>query len=322
MLISVVIPIFNEEDALPGFHQELIATLRSLPHDYEVWYVAGGSTDRTSDLVREWHAADTRVRLLELSRNYGHQAALTAGLDYARGEVTVTMDGDGQHPPALIPHLIAAYEAGYDVVLTQRRSLGGVPAPSRLFSRLFYHTINRLSNSQIVPDSADFRLLARPVVQDLREMREQHRFIRGMVSWLGYRQTVVPFDAPPRLAGRSKYSFRKRLRLALDAIFSFSIVPIQLIIAAGLLLLTVAVLQAIYVLAAFITQGRNSFPPGWVSLMLAILSIGGMQLVMLGIVGYYIGLSFQEVKRRPVYFVNKRLSTLDDEPAEARPDSA
>jgi hypothetical protein len=133
---------------------------------------------------------------------------------------------------------------------------------------------------------------------------------------------VAPFDAPPRLAGRSKYSFRKRLRLALDAVFSFSIVPIQLIIAAGLLLLTVAVLQAIYVLVAFATQGRNSFPPGWVSLMLAILSIGGMQLVMLGIVGYYIGLSFQEVKRRPVYFVNKRLSTLDDEPAEARPDSA
>lgn len=321
-MISIVIPIFNEEAALPGFHQELITTLRSLPHDYEVWYVDDGSTDRTPDLIREWNAADRRVRLLELSRNYGHQAALTAGLDYARGEVTITMDGDGQHPPALIPHLIAAYEAGYDVVLTQRRSVGGVSAPSRLFSHLFYRTINWLSASQIVPDSADFRLLARPVVQDLHEMREQHRFIRGMISWLGYRQTVVPFDAPPRLAGQSKYSFRKRLRLAADAIFSFSIVPIQLIIVAGLLLLMGAVLQAIYVLAIFVTEGRNSFEPGWVSLMLAILSIGGMQLVMLGIVGYYIGLSFQEVKRRPVYFVNKRLSTLDDEPGEARPDSA
>jgi dolichol-phosphate mannosyltransferase len=312
MLISVIVPVYNEEEALPAFNASLVETLSSLPHNFEIWYVAGGSTDRTSEFIRAWHQQNPRIKLLELSRNYGHQAALTAGLDYARGDVVISMDGDGQHPPSLIPTLVAEYERGFDIVLTQRRATGEISPVTRFLSGAFYQLINRLSASEIVPNAADFRLLAREVVEDLRNLREQHRFLRGMISWMGFQQVIVPFDAPPRTAGRTKYSLRKRVRLAIDAIFSFSIVPINLAIVAGLGLLVLAGIQIAYVLITIATLGRDQLPPGWTSLMLAILVIGGVQMLMLGIIGYYVGLTFQESKGRPVYFVNRRLSTLED----------
>lgn len=311
MLISLVIPIFNEEDALPAFNQSLVKLLETLPHTYEVWYVAGGSTDQTSAIVRALHVVNPRIKLLELSRNYGHQAALTAGLDFATGDVVITMDGDGQHPPSVIPALIAAYEQGHDVVLTQRRSTGEIGYFQNLFSKTFYRLINRLSESEIVPDSADFRLLSKEVVTDIRGLHEQHRFLRGMISWMGFQQTIVPFDAPPRIGGRSKFSLRKRLRLATDAIFSFSITPINIVIIFGLFLLLAAILQIIYVLLTIVTRGTDSLPAGWTSLMLAVLVIGGAQMLTLGLIGYYVGMTFQESKRRPIYFVNRRLSTLE-----------
>jgi dolichol-phosphate mannosyltransferase len=282
-----------------------------MPHDYEIWYIAGGSTDQTSHLIKQLHAQNNKIKLLELSRNYGHQAALSAGLDFAKGDVVITMDGDGQHPPILLPTLIAAYEQGNDVVLTQRRSTGEISYFQHLFSKTFYQLINRLSESEIVPDSADFRLLSKEVVQDIRGLKEQHRFLRGMISWMGFQQTIIPFDAPPRMAGRSKFSLRKRIRLATDAIFSFSIVPINLVIAFGFGLLIVALLQIVYVLLTLITVGKQGLPPGWTSLMLAVLVIGGAQMLTLGLIGYYVGMTFQESKRRPLYFVNRRLSTLD-----------
>ena len=316
MLVSIVVPVYNEEEALPAFHRSLIEVLTTLPHQFEVWYVAGGSTDHTSELVRKWHQADPRAKLLELSRNYGHQQALTAGLDYARGDVVISMDGDGQHPPALIPDLLAAYDTGYDVVLTQRRTTEQIHFFTLLFSKMFYQLINRLSASDIVPDSADFRLLSREVVEDLRSLREQHRFLRGMVSWMGFQQTIIPFDAPPRLGGRTKYSLRKRFRLAVEAIFSFSIVPINLAIVMGFILLFLAATQIFFVVISLLAQGRNNFPPGWISLMLAILVIGGTQMLTLGVIGYYVGMTFQESKRRPIYFVNKRLSTLKEQNTE------
>jgi dolichol-phosphate mannosyltransferase len=311
MLISVVVPVFNEHDAITEFNKSLVKMLHSTTHDYEVWYVAGGSTDQTSLIIKQFHGEDKKIKLLELSRNYGHQAALTAGLDFATGDVVITMDGDGQHPPSLIPQLIEAYELGNDVVLTQRRSTGEIGYFTKLFSKTFYQLINRLSDSQILPGSADFRLLSKEVVQDIRSLQEQHRFLRGMISWMGFGQTVVPFDAPPRLAGRSKFSLRKRLRLATDAIFSFSTVPIDLVIAFGVLLLLVAIGQIIYVLLSFLSLGRDNLPPGWASLMLALLVIGGTQMLTLGLIGHYVGMTFQESKRRPLYFVNKRLSTLN-----------
>ena len=311
MLISIVVPVFNEEEVLFAFHQQLGSLLKSLPHDYEVWYVAGGSTDRTSAMIRQFHKDDNKIKLLELSRNYGHQAALTAGLDFATGDVVITMDGDGQHPPRIIPQLIDAFEQGNDVVLAQRCSTSEISYVAKLFSKTFYRLINRLSESEIVPDSADFRLLSKEVVQDIRSLHEQHRFLRGMISWMGFQQTIVPFDAPPRLAGRSKFSLSKRIRLATDAIFSFSIVPINVVIVFGCFLLIAAIGQIFYVLLTFLAVGREGLPPGWASLMLAVLIIGGAQMLTLGLIGYYVGMTFQESKRRPLYFVNKRLSALD-----------
>ncbi len=322
MLISIVIPVFNEEDALPTFHASLISQLESLKHDYEVWYVAGGSTDQTSAIIKQLHAENKKIKLLELSRNYGHQAALTAGLDFATGDVVITMDGDGQHPPHIIPELIAAYEHGNDVVLTQRRSTGEITRLAKLFSKTFYQLINRLSESEIVPDSADFRLVSKEVVQDIRSLKEQHRFLRGMISWMGFQQTIVPFDAPPRLAGKSKFSLRKRVKLATDAIFSFSIVPINVVIFFGFFLLVAAILQIIYVLVTILTVGKQGLPPGWTSLMLAVLVIGGAQMLTLGLIGYYVGMTFQESKRRPLYFVNRRLSTLDSSQQAPTPNQA
>jgi len=220
------------------------------------------------------------------------------------------MDGDGQHPPSLIPDMLTAYDHGSDVVLTQRRSTQHISRSARLFSQLFYKIINFLSSSEIVPDSADFRLLSREVVDELGQMREQHRFLRGIISWMGYQQVIIPFDAPTRVAGHTKYTLRKRLRLASDAIFSFSTAPVNLAILAGVIVLLLAVVQIVYVLLVLIFGGRDSLPPGWVSLMLAILVIGGVQLITIGIIGHYVGVTFQESKRRPVYFVNKRLSAL------------
>ena len=258
------------------------------------------------------HRQDARIKLLELSRNYGHQAALTAGLDYATGDVVISLDGDGQHPPSLFSVMIAAYEHGADVVLMQRRSTAAISRSSRLLSGMFYQLINRLSNLEITPDSADFRLLSRDVVDELIRMREQHRFLRGIISWMGFEQVIIPFDAPERVGGQTKYTLRKRLHLASDAIFSFSTAPINLAIFAGVIVLLLAVVQIIYVLAVTIFEGREKLPPGWVSLMLAVLTIGGVQLLTIGIIGHYVGVAFQESKRRPLYFVNRRLSALEN----------
>lgn len=313
MLVSIVVPLFNEEQALPIFHEQLMQVLATLQHDFEVWYVDDGSTDKTYAMLRDLHQQDNRVKLLKLSRNYGHQAALTAGLDFCRGQVAVSLDGDGQHPPSLIPKMIEAYEQGNDVVLTQRQSTEQINRSLRLFSHLFYKIINSLSSSEIIPDAADFRLLAREVVDELGRMREQHRFLRGMISWMGYQQIILPFDAPSRVAGHTSYTLRKRLRLAFDAIFSFSTMPVNLAILAGMTVILIAALYTIYVVLVLIVNGRQSLPPGWASLMLAILVIGGAQLITIGIVGHYVGVTFQEAKRRPVYFVNRRLSTLDEQ---------
>lgn len=313
MYLSIVIPVFNEEEVLPTFHASLLQVLTDLPHSFEVIYVAGGSTDRTSEIIRAWHEADKRIKLLELSRNYGHQAALTAGIDFAKGDVVITMDGDGQHPPSVLPQLIAEYERGSDVVLTRRVSTEKIGFVARLLSHSFYRVINWLGETQVIPNSSDFRLLSREVVDDLRTMREQHRFLRGMIIWVGYQQSIVDFEAPARSAGRSKFTLKKRLRLASDAIFSFSTAPIVLVIVMGVLLLLFAILYLVYVMAVILTTGLENMPRGWASLMMAILGIGGIQLLTSGLIGYYVGMTFQESKSRPIYFVNRRLSRLADD---------
>lgn len=309
--IDLVIPLFNEQDALALFHARLCAVIDGLPYAFQILYVNDGSQDATAERLAELAAADGRVTVLELSRNFGHQAALTAGIDASQGDYVITLDGDGEHPVELIPEMIALALQGYDLVLTQRQESQQAGFFKRATSGLFYHLINRLGSTKILPGSADFRLMNRAAAQALSSMREYQRFIRGMVSWMGYKTIILPYQPAPRLAGRSKYSLRQMLRLAFNAIFSFSLVPLYLSISLGAIFLFLALIEVIYVLSFWVSGQQSTLAPGWSSLMFVLLFVGGSILVMLGIVGLYIGYIFQEVKQRPIYLVRQTLHRSD-----------
>jgi dolichol-phosphate mannosyltransferase len=299
--ICLVIPVFNEEEAVNLFHQELIQAVDGLPYDFKILYVNDGSNDATQPRLEELARQDERITILELSRNFGHQAALTAGLDAAEGDYVITMDGDGQHPPVLLGELIRLAQNGYDIVLTQRLEQQNLPIFKRWTSNLFYTLVNRIGDTHVIPGAADFRLMAMPVVEALRSMREYQRFIRGMVSWEGFRTVILPYQPADRLAGQSKYSLKKMVKLASDAIFSFSLVPIYLSLSIGGLFLLLALIEVIYVLNLWLGGHQSQLAPGWSSLMFMLLVVGGSLMVSLGIIGLYIGNIFQEVKHRPIY---------------------
>ena len=314
--VGIIVPLYNEAVGVQEFHKRLCAVLDRLPYQFNIWYVDDGSEDQTGAIVTNISAHDSRVTLLQLSRNFGHQIALTAGLDHADGDVVITMDGDGQHPPELIPQLLELYEQGYEIVFTQRIEAAGASLFKRLTSKGFYWLINRLSETEVLFDSADFRLMSRDVVLGLRQIREYHRFIRGLVIWMGYRRAVVRFEPDQRIAGTTKYSVRKMLNLASNAVFSFSTLPLKLAILLGFVLVLLAVAEGVYTLYFFISGQRSLLVPGWASLMFALLGIGGVQLIMLGVIGQYIGLIFQEVKHRPLYLLRGQASARQQIEAE------
>ncbi len=307
--VGIVVPVYNEEEALFAFHQQLVDVLQPLPYAFRIYYVNDGSTDRTGELLQQLACADTRVTAIELSRNFGHQAALTAGLDVAQGDYIISMDGDGQHPPALIPKMLNLAAAGYDLVLTQRDDEQNSTLFKRQTSALFYRLINRVGDTQILPGGADFRLMSRTAVEGLKQMREYHRFLRGMVSWMGFQTVILPYCPPERLAGHSKYSLRKMLRLASNAIFSFSLMPLYIGISLGALMLVLALVEMAYVLSFWISGSQQHLAPGWSSLMFVLLVIGGILMILLGFIGIYVGFIFQEVKRRPIYLIRQTVSS-------------
>jgi len=301
-IVSIVAPVFNEEAAISAFHEQLSRALQPLPYDFHIFYINDGSKDKTSDVLQSIADSDQRVVVIELSRNFGHQAALTAGLDLADGDFIITLDADGQHPPELITPMLELAETGYEIVLTQRMDEPGVSPFKRSTSALFYRLLNRISDIQILPGGADFRLLSQKAVAGLREMREVHRFLRGMVGWMGYRTAILPYHQPPRLGGKSKYSLAKMLRLSTDAIFSFSLLPLYVIILLGVLFLLLAAAEVIYVLSLWFSR-PESLAPGWSSLMFMLLVVGGTMMISMGFIGVYVGYIFQEVKRRPLYLL-------------------
>jgi glycosyltransferase involved in cell wall biosynthesis len=314
--VDIVVPVYNEAVGIRQFHERLYRVVEGLPCECTIWYVDDGSEDQTAELVDNIAKRYPSVRLLELSRNFGHQIALTAGIDHADGDVVITMDGDGQHPPELIPTLIATYQEGYDIVLTQRVEATDPGGFKRMTSRGFYWLINRLSNTEVIARSADFRLMSRDVVLGLREFREYHRFLRGLIIWMGYRRAVVRFEPDRRIAGTTKYSLRKMVHLASNAVFSFSTLPLKLAILLGFILVLLAAAEGLYTVYFFVSGQRNLLVPGWASLMFAVLGIGGVQLIMLGVIGQYIGLIFQEAKRRPLYLLRRsmpRTQSVKDE---------
>ena len=310
--VDIVIPIYNEEKVVAEFHRQLCLAVDTLSYTFTFLYVNDGSTDRTQALLEGIAAADRRVVVLEFSRNFGHQAALTAGLDQATGDYVITMDGDGQHPPEMLAHMLDLARSGYDVVLTQRAGEEGLSAFKRWTSAQFYKLLNRIGDTRVVPGSADFRLLARPVVDAMRSMREYHRFLRGMVAWSGFRTVILPFKLPPRLGGESRYSLKKMVGLSMDAIFSFSLVPLFIAISVGVGFLCLALIEVLYVLSFWVTGNTSRLAPGWSSLMFMLLLVGGSLMVFMGFLGIYVGYIFQEVKRRPIYIIRRKLAAQDE----------
>ena len=302
--VDFLIPVFNEGPSLHGFHARLTEATAGLPHSFRFLYVNDGSSDDSIQVLGDLSAADSRVRAINLTRNFGHQAALSAGLDACNGDAVIMMDGDGEHPPSLVPEMLRLFESGYDIVHTQRvdRGRGGFFL-KKLTSRGFYWTINRLGETRIAEGSADFRLMSREAVIALRQLPEYHRFYRGMVQWIGFPSVVLPFEPAGRIAGKSKYSLRKMLRLAADGMFSFSLAPLRLGLLIGGVFLLLAGAEIAYVLSFWLRGNTTKLVPGWSSVIVVMTVSSGISMFLTGILGIYVGMIFQEVKRRPQYLI-------------------
>jgi glycosyltransferase involved in cell wall biosynthesis len=304
--IAIVIPVFNETGVVEQFHSRLRVVIDHFPADFTIYYINDGSTDETQTSLKKISMEDPRVVVLELSRNFGHQAALTAGLDHAQGDVVISMDGDGQHPPELIPEMLRLLDQGYDIVQTQRMDTDQKASFKKWTSGVFYSLLNALSGTQVRQGAADFRVMSRPAVDALKSMPEYHRFLRGMVAWIGFPTVILPYQPPERIGGKSKYSVRKMMRLASDAVFSFSLVPLYIGLSMGAIMLCLAGLEMVYVLSFWVRGMQSNLQPGWSSLMFVLLIVSGFIMILLGFVGIYIGYVFQEVKRRPVYVLREK----------------
>jgi polyisoprenyl-phosphate glycosyltransferase len=305
-LVSIVCPAFQEEDVLPSFHQELSALLATLEQRYifEIIYVDDGSRDGTLECLRQLASADDRVRFVSLSRNFGHQAALTAGLDHARGEAIISMDADLQHPPGVIPQLLERWQAGCDVVITVRQEDRQLSFFKRFTSRTFYRVMGLVSTTEVRLAASDFRLLSRKAVQAFLQLREQHRFVRGMVQWLGFRTAEVVFQPHARRAGQSKYTLKRMLRLAGDGLFSFSSLPLRLPLYAGLLVWGLGLLHLLWCIIHLLLA-PSTFDFGLHYLLSLGHLVGGGVLCGLGMLGEYVGRVYDEAKHRPLYLVKE-----------------
>ncbi len=299
---SVVVPVYNEVESLPELYRRVRAVMESLGEPWELVLVDDGSTDGSTELMRRLREQDPEhVRPVIFSRNFGHQIAVTAGIDYARGKAVILMDADLQDPPEVIPQLVEKWQEGYHVVYAVRKAREGESWFKKATAALFYRLIRRITDVDIPPDTGDFRLMDRRVVDVLRQMKERHRFLRGMAAWVGFRQIGVPYVRAPRYAGETKYPLRKMLKFAWDAITSFSYAPLQMATYLGFLSAGMAIL-AIPVVVMARLAGSHAFY-GQATTLIAVLFLGGVQLIFLGILGEYIGRIYDEVKGRPLYVV-------------------
>ena len=314
-LLSLVVPVFNEAEVLPAFYERAAGALRELQGmDYEIVFVDDGSRDDSYHQLAEFAARDPHVRVLKFSRNFGHQIAITAGIDHARGECVVVIDSDLQDPPEVIPRMVEKWREGFDVVYGVRAERDGEGAMKLLTASAFYRLLNRLTSLQIPTDVGDFRLMSRRAVEELKQLREKDRFVRGLVSWIGFNQTGVSYHRDKRYAGETKYPYRKMIKFAFDGITSFSTVPLKLATWCGY---GASMLAFLYLASVFVQWIAGITIQGWATIMVALLFIGGVQLICLGILGEYLGRIFTEVKRRPMYVVEEVLATDDRSGTEA-----
>jgi dolichol-phosphate mannosyltransferase len=303
--LSIVVPCFNEEEVIGETHRRLVEAAQATGLAFEIVYVDDGSVDTTADHLRKIQAADARVRVVQLSRNFGHQLAITAGLEHASGDAVVLIDADLQDPPELMVEMVDRWMNGWDVAYGLRTEREGESIFKTRTAKLFYRMIQVLSRTPIPVDTGDFRLMDRKVVDAVLSMPERDRYLRGMISWVGFRQTPVPYQRAARFAGTTKYPLRKMLHFAMDGVFSFSVLPLRLATYLGLASSLLALIGGL--LAILNRVWTNNWVIGWTSLFLAILFLGGVQLTCVGIIGEYVGRTYGEAKRRPLYFVQERL---------------
>lgn len=311
IICSVVVPMYNEEAVLAETYRRLTGVMENSGFTYEIVFVNDGSRDKTGSMLREICDKDSRIRLIDFSRNFGHQIAITAGMDHSSGQCVVVIDGDLQDPPELIPEMVGMWKDGYDVVYGKRISRKGESVFKKLTASLFYRFLRSMTDVNIPVDTGDFRLIDRKVCDALKHVNERNRYVRGLISWLGFKQTAIEFEREERFAGETKYPLKKMLKLALDGITTFSYKPLKLASYIGTIISITSFLYLIFVLAQ-----RLFFPetvqPGWASILAVTLFFNGITLLMLGIIGEYIGRIYDEAKGRPLYIIRETRNLPDD----------
>lgn len=302
-MLSVIVPIYNEEANLLPLHQSLTDALKAIDSTFEIIFVNDGSHDQSLDIIKELASKDKSVRYISLSRNFGHQVAISAGIDKCRGDYAVLIDGDGQDPPELIPEMFLKMSEGYNVVYARRKARKGESRLKKLTASIFYRLMKRITNVNIPLDTGDFRIVDRKIVEQLKRMPERHKFLRGQISWLGFRQGFVDYERQARLSGETGYTYRKMIRLALDAITSFSNLPLRLATLSGFAFAFIGFLLLLYTLySRFVSK---IYVAGWASQMITIIFIGGIQLIGIGIIGEYINRMNDNIRNRPLYVIDE-----------------
>lgn len=306
-ILSIIIPIYNEEHNIPALYARLKNVVSSLELTYEFVFVNDGSKDNSITLIKQLASIDTAVKYIDFSRNFGHQIAVTAGLDGCTGDKIVIIDADLQDPPELIVEMYAKMQEGYEVVYAKRRTRKGESFLKKYTAQVFYRTLASITSISIPVDTGDFRMIDRKIVDVLKNMPEQHKFLRGQISWIGFNQTFVEYDRDERLAGVTGYTYKKMIRFALDGITSFSDLPIRFATISGFVVSFIAFIIMLYALySRFILQ---DYVPGWTSLILSVMFIGGIQLIAIGIIGEYISRISSNVRQRPLYIVREKTTT-------------
>ncbi len=300
--ISIIIPVYNEERNLDVLYSELNAVIKSLHLSYEIIFIDDGSIDNSFQIIKQISKSDVQVSGISLSRNFGHQTALLAGIENAKVNVIITMDADLQHPPDVIPELYNSYKKGFDIVNTRRIDSEKIGLFKKITSSLFYKLINFLSDIKIESASADFRLMNRKSVEAFLRLPERERFTRGLIKWIGFNQTIIDYKCSPRFAGKSQYTFRKMVHFAMDGITSFSSKPLRISFYLGLVVFIIGFIYAIY---GIINYYEGKTVQGWTSILVSVLIIGGIQLLSLGIIGEYLARVFNESKSRPIYLIKE-----------------
>jgi len=306
-VLSVIVPTYNEVEVINEFYQRMLAVLEAMPMAYELIFVNDGSSDGTLACLKSFYQQNNNIAIIDLSRNFGKEVAMTSGLDYAKGDAVVIIDADLQDPPELIPELIKHWHEGYDVVYAKRLSRAGETEIKKVTAYLFYKAMNKLSRVAIPENTGDFRLLSRRAVNSLKKLPEHNRFMKGLFAWIGYPQIAVPYNRDPRFGGESKWDYWKLWNFALEGITSFTIVPLKLATYVGFITAFAAMIYGVFIVVKTMIFGDPV--AGFPTLIALISFIGGMQLMALGIIGEYLGRMFDETKNRPLYFVNEYLSS-------------